>query len=224
MVTIIKRKVNGYGPYAYRVEYVDGEHYWDYLGRVDELTADDLSIDKSSDETRDNQVDDSTTSVSDVAELGAGITDADPNDFEPGEYGSFLKPQPYKFDIPGRDDAVILNKLSREDKLILTPSGDIDLKRGRVTANRVVRIKPPEDGEYGAVTPIDSPFEAKDDIKALDWEDTHRSWNGSRKRWEVDADAVGTVAEHLAGEGWTVAMDVGAASPQLEPVVLKGDS
>lgn len=27
--------VNGYGPYRYKVEYVDGEHVWTYLGPVD---------------------------------------------------------------------------------------------------------------------------------------------------------------------------------------------
>lgn len=44
MTAIITRKVNNAGPYAYRVEYSDAEHDWEYLGpvgRVDpsELTA-----------------------------------------------------------------------------------------------------------------------------------------------------------------------------------------
>ena len=36
MTTIITRKVNGSGPYAYVVRYEGGEHHWEYLGRADE--------------------------------------------------------------------------------------------------------------------------------------------------------------------------------------------
>lgn len=163
------------------------------------------------------------TALTDLSELEAGITDADPSDFEPGEYDSFLKPQPYKFDVPGQDDAIIVNRLSREDKFILSPDGDIDLNRERMPGNDVIRIKSPVGGKYGPVTPIQSPYEAKNDIKSLDWEDTHLSWNEARNRWEVDADSIGTVAEHLLGEGWSVAIDFEAAAAQLNPVVLKGD-
>lgn len=43
-MTIIEKKVNGFGPYAYKVEYVgDGEQSWTYLGRADEVdTTDEL--------------------------------------------------------------------------------------------------------------------------------------------------------------------------------------
>ncbi|MFC3957880.1 hypothetical protein [Halovivax cerinus] len=42
MATIITRTVNGSGPYAYRVEYVDGDHEWSYLGPLDEIEPGDV--------------------------------------------------------------------------------------------------------------------------------------------------------------------------------------
>ncbi|AFZ71422.1 hypothetical protein [Natronobacterium gregoryi] len=42
MGTIITRRVNGSGPYAYRVEYSDGSHHWEYLGPVGKVDPDDL--------------------------------------------------------------------------------------------------------------------------------------------------------------------------------------
>lgn len=58
---------------------------------------------------------------------------------------------------------------------------------------------------YGKKAALDSPFSAKDDIKALSWDDTHRAWDADRKQWTVDADALATVVAALADAGWTVA-------------------
>lgn len=38
-MAIIHKTINGYGPYAYRVTYEDGEHVWEYLGPVDDIDA-----------------------------------------------------------------------------------------------------------------------------------------------------------------------------------------
>lgn len=47
--------VNGYGPYAYRVTYEDGEHHWEYLGPVDggDAGSDDGQDDTSKSEDED---------------------------------------------------------------------------------------------------------------------------------------------------------------------------
>jgi len=34
---VVIKYVNGYGPYAYHVEKVQGRQYWKYLGRADKL-------------------------------------------------------------------------------------------------------------------------------------------------------------------------------------------
>jgi hypothetical protein len=48
-------------------------------------------------------------------------------------------------------------------------------------------------------------FEVKDDIKSLDWETTHRSYNNPiENRWSVDGDAIEHVVEHLQNNGWAV--------------------
>lgn len=43
MTTIITRKVNNAGPYAYRVEWVENDHEWEYLGAVGKVDPADLS-------------------------------------------------------------------------------------------------------------------------------------------------------------------------------------
>ena len=46
-MTIITKKINGHGPYAYRVTYSGGRHHWEYLGPVDgdELPDDQAELD-----------------------------------------------------------------------------------------------------------------------------------------------------------------------------------
>lgn len=58
------------------------------------------------------------------------------------------------------------------------------------------------DTTYGRKAALASPYEAKDDIKALDWEETHRAWDKDRKCWTVDATALPLVEEALAEAGW----------------------
>lgn len=58
------------------------------------------------------------------------------------------------------------------------------------------------DTQYGKKVALDSPYEAKDDIKSLDWERTHRAWEDDA--WQVDADELEYVREHLAEQGWTL--------------------
>lgn len=68
------------------------------------------------------------------------------------------------------------------------------------------------DTRYGKKAVLDSPYEAKDALKSLDWDDTHRSWDDSRDAWTVDATALSTVADTLADEGWPL------RAPAMNPV------
>ncbi|ARS91403.1 hypothetical protein [Natrarchaeobaculum aegyptiacum] len=47
MGTIITRRINGSGPYAYRVTYSDGSHHWEYLGPVGAVDPEDLTDDET---------------------------------------------------------------------------------------------------------------------------------------------------------------------------------
>lgn len=57
---------------------------------------------------------------------------------------------------------------------------------------------------YGKKAVLESPFAAKDAIKALDWQDCHRAWDADAKAWTVDADALALVVESLGSAGWNV--------------------
>jgi hypothetical protein len=61
--------------------------------------------------------------------------------------------------------------------------------------------------EYGPKFAVESPYAAKDAIKSLDWDDTHRSWDSDLSMWLIDVDAVETAADALAREGWTLVQD-----------------
>jgi hypothetical protein len=67
-----------------------------------------------------------------------------------------------------------------------------------VTADRILQT------EYGPKVGIDSPYEAKDAIKALDFDETHRSWDSQKEIWTVDLDAIDQVREKLTDEGFKI--------------------
>jgi len=56
--------------------------------------------------------------------------------------------------------------------------------------------------DYGPKAQLETPYSAKDDIKSLDWDETHRSWNGAC--WTVDFEALPTAVKHLVREGHRV--------------------
>lgn len=70
---------------------------------------------------------------------------------------------------------------------------------------------------YGAKAYLASPFAAKDAIKSLDWDATHRAWDADAKAWTVDAETIGATRDHLAAEGWTlVRADLEAESDEFD--------
>jgi len=72
--------------------------------------------------------------------------------------------------------------------------------------------------DYGPKVHIVSPFRAKDTIKDLDWETTHRTWDEEAEKWAMDLDAVGTAAVALDSAGFSMAAtrDVGEALDDAE--------
>jgi len=67
-----------------------------------------------------------------------------------------------------------------------------------------IKIFNPHDNKYGKKVTIDSPFEAKNDIKSMEWEKVHYSWNNNKKGWDADLSSLPYVLEKLKGQGWTV--------------------
>jgi hypothetical protein len=61
-----------------------------------------------------------------------------------------------------------------------------------------------KDTRYGDKVGVVSPFDAKDDIKSLDFDDHHQSWDSDLGMWFVDEDSVDEVSEELREDGWEV--------------------
>lgn len=61
------------------------------------------------------------------------------------------------------------------------------------------------DSDFGKKVHLSSPFEAKDVIKDLDWDATHRTWDEDAEMWAMDIDAVGRAAVHLTDAGFSLA-------------------
>lgn len=59
--------------------------------------------------------------------------------------------------------------------------------------------------DYGEKIHIVSPYQAKDAIKNLDWESTHRTWDDDEEMWAMDLDGIGQAAVVLDNAGFSVA-------------------
>ena len=59
--------------------------------------------------------------------------------------------------------------------------------------------------DFGAKVHLSSPFQAKEVIKDLDWEATHRTWDEDAEKWAMDLDAVGRAAVHFNDAGYSLA-------------------
>ena len=80
--------------------------------------------------------------------------------------------------------------------------------------------------EYGRKILLDSPYDAKDAIKALDWDTTHRTWDKVYDGWTIDAtpESVEHTIATLAGEGWPLRLPDTSDIPIIERVdVEPGD-
>jgi len=61
-----------------------------------------------------------------------------------------------------------------------------------------------KDTQYGDKVGFVTPFEAKDDIKSLDWDDYHPSWDSDLGMWFVDEESVNDASRELREDGWEV--------------------
>jgi hypothetical protein len=57
---------------------------------------------------------------------------------------------------------------------------------------------------YGGKANLDSPYEAKDDIKDLSWDAYHPNWSGDH--WQVDSESLKGAVNNLTDAGWTVSV------------------
>lgn len=88
-----------------------------------------------------------------------------------------------------------------------------------------ITIKATAETEYGTKAVIESDYDAKDDIKALDWDETHRTWVGGRQMsgdvtsgaWLVDIDAVEDVRDQLLEAGHKVSLNMAMVPDDTEP-------
>lgn len=62
--------------------------------------------------------------------------------------------------------------------------------------------------QYGHKIHIEAPYEAREDIKSMDWDRTHREWNDHGKWWQIDYGALGWAIETLVEAGWVVVIDL----------------
>jgi hypothetical protein len=71
MASLQSKKINGYGPYTYRVHSKGGEQYWEYLGPSDQIDPDQQELDEieitnRDDEQEEKEIDRSTGSEHDL--------------------------------------------------------------------------------------------------------------------------------------------------------------
>lgn len=81
-----------------------------------------------------------------------------------------------------------------------TDSGESDSKTGKIT------VKDEVPTQYGHKAVLDTPYEAKEDIKDMDWDKTHYEFENKSafQGWLVDVDSLDYVKEHLQDAGWNV--------------------
>jgi len=87
-VAIVTKKINGYGPYKYRVTYSNGEHHWEYLGPVDGGGSSD-GQDVTNDDGQDDggmDIDKAFAETEEGDEVSVTITDGDRRNTITGEF------------------------------------------------------------------------------------------------------------------------------------------
>jgi hypothetical protein len=95
-----------------------------------------------------------------------------------------------------------------EDKLVFEKGaqGEVRMRDGTLSEADIVVRDDQYDG-YGFKWVLEGDtYDAKEDIKELEWEETHRTYEDGIG-WVVDKGTLRMVAEHLAENGWMVAID-----------------
>jgi len=114
--------------------------------------------------------------------------------------------------VPGTDSAV--NNAGVEHRAVVRDgevTNVIDTVGGEDTdasSDEIVEMVPsPYDSVFGTEkVRVETPYEAKDVMNDLDWDETHADWSSEHGRWTVDKDAVDAVVEALGEAGFTVSL------------------
>jgi len=76
--------------------------------------------------------------------------------------------------------------------------------REQMVEKKTIFVTCKVDTRFGPKYGLRSHRNAKDDIKALDWETTHRAWDPQSRKWMVDVDAIDHVKAELQSKGYVV--------------------
>lgn len=80
---------------------------------------------------------------------------------------------------------------------------DTHIAGGWTNATGDIHVRDHGFDDYGTeVIHLDAPYDAREDIKALAWEATHRQWTGSE--WRLDFAALDQAVRHLLERDYTV--------------------
>jgi len=229
VATIIHKKIEGHGPYAYRVRYENGTHHWEYLGKVDNSSEDEQDLTNDDEQDRGEMKDADDFDVETETLIAADQTDVDMDEvISQLEEGDLIRHNGKTYTVSGFDDngfgptsikteqngdiGVIEGIAERGETLEKVdeeydPSWEhhavrlhqsdpeknthLSLSEGAKSNLSVTEFK---DADRNTVL-VESPHEAKDDIKALEDDGYDPSWNGSQ--WEVSAEAVPDLVERL---------------------------
>ena len=74
----------------------------------------------------------------------------------------------------------------------------------------------PHESEYGQKVYIECPFQARDPLKDLGWDQTHRRWDEEAEMWEIDIDSLGTATLRLTQADFSLAVTEAAARAYQE--------
>lgn len=83
---------------------------------------------------------------------------------------------------------------------------EIPVYDSKKDAEEDICICEPRDSQFGAKLSIDSPYEAKTDIKGLDWQRAHQGWNPAAQMWEVDVEALAYCIAQLSRSDYSVSV------------------
>lgn len=83
---------------------------------------------------------------------------------------------------------------------------EIPVYDSKEDAQEAICICEPNDTRFGTKLSIDSPYEARTDIKNLDWQRTHRAWDPTLQMWEVDVDSLAYCITQLSKSNYSISV------------------
>lgn len=97
---------------------------------------------------------------------------------------------------PSLESIYSKSRANKGNITMVMPSPD-DTKQRDPSSDEVVIVSPFEDNYHNFRAEVHSSFDAKEDIKDLDWDRTHRQYDKGRDAWTVDLTSVDYVKDQL---------------------------